>query len=51
MSIWQHINQYGVWTYAILFPDYFMETGFVVTPFLPGDSLYSQRVHLRRWVL
>jgi len=33
------VESYGVWVYAILFAIVFMETGFVVTPFLPGDSL------------
>jgi len=33
------LQQYGTWVYLILFVIVFCETGFVVTPFLPGDSL------------
>jgi membrane-associated protein len=33
------VGAYGTWVYGILFAIVFAETGFVVTPFLPGDSL------------
>ena len=33
------VTRYGIWIYAILFGIVFAETGLVVTPFLPGDSL------------
>lgn len=33
------VGRYGTWVYGILFAIIFSETGFIVTPFLPGDSL------------
>lgn len=53
------IRNYGAQTYAILFAIVFAETGFVVTPFLPGDSLLfgvgvfchpDKEVHLNFWL-
>ena len=39
VHLFELTRDYGVWVYAILFFIIFSETGFVVTPFLPGDSL------------
>lgn len=38
-SLDQLVQNYGPWVYAILFLIVFAETGLVITPFLPGDSL------------
>lgn len=35
----EFVAQYGVWVYAMLFAIIFIETGLIVWPFLPGDSL------------
>jgi len=35
----EFVRAYGAWVYGLLFAIVFAETGFVVTPFLPGDSL------------
>jgi len=51
------IAHYGAWTLALLFLIIFMETGVVVTPFLPGDSIifaaatFAARGALNPWVM
>jgi membrane-associated protein len=51
------IQRYGTWTYAILFLIIFVETGLVVMPLLPGDSLlfaagiFANLGELNPWVL
>lgn len=39
VHLFELVDKYGLWIYAILFVIVFCETGLVVTPFLPGDSL------------
>jgi len=51
------IAQYGPWAYGLLFAIVFAETGLVVAPFLPGDSLlfiagaYCATEHFNIWTL
>jgi membrane-associated protein len=53
----QLLREYGTWTYLILGVVIFMETGFVVTPILPGDSLLfaagmmASRGALNQWLV
>lgn len=58
VHIIQIVNQFGDWTYLILFAIIFIETGAVIMPFLPGDSLLfaasaiaaDPRYHLNIWI-
>ena len=58
VHIIQIVNQFGDWTYLILFAIIFIETGAVILPFLPGDSLLfaasaiaaDPRYNLNIWV-
>ncbi|KRM26193.1 MULTISPECIES: VTT domain-containing protein [Limosilactobacillus] len=58
VHIVQIVNQFGGWTYLILLAIVFIETGAVVLPFLPGDSLLfaasaiaaDPRYHLNIWI-
>lgn len=53
----QIISDYGTWTYGVLFAIVFAETGFVITPFLPGDSLifaasaFAAKGWLNPWII
>lgn len=55
----QIVNTFGNWTYVILFAMIFIETGIVIFPFLPGDSLIfaaaalaaNANYHLNIWLL
>ena len=53
----QILSQYGTWTYVLLFLILFCETGLVITPYLPGDSLlfvagaFAGAGYLNIWIL